>query len=105
VGGVHVKAVSGSCLSGNIWTPQLTFAMPNDFALCLSRAGAQVPFPGADTRSPFLCQQASIVVVLKVTSIEELRIGKLLGRRTLAALGLALGQYVTTERVLSPGRP
>jgi hypothetical protein len=44
-------------------------------------------------------------MVLKATSTEELRIGKLLGRRTLAALGLALGQYVITERVLSPERP
>jgi len=30
---------------------------------------------------------------------------KLLGRRTLATLGLALGQYVTTEGVLLPGQP
>jgi hypothetical protein len=78
--------------------------MPNDFALCLSRAGVQILFPGADTRS-FFVNSASIVVVLKVTSTEELRIGKTLGRPTLAALELPLGQYVTTERVLSPGRP
>src|SRR6516164_2431848 len=56
VGGGHVKAVSGSCLSGNILTQQLTLAIPSDFALCLSRAGVQVLFPGADKGS-FLCQQ------------------------------------------------
>jgi len=56
VGGGHVKAASGSCLSGNIWTQQSTFAMPSDFAVCLSWAGLQVLFPGADTRS-FLCEE------------------------------------------------
>jgi hypothetical protein len=39
--GAHVKAVSGRCLTGNIWTQQLTVAIPNDFALCLRGAGAQ----------------------------------------------------------------
>jgi hypothetical protein len=71
---------------------------------CLEQAHKS-PFQALIQDPLSLCQQASIVVVLKVTSTEELRIGKLLGRRTLAALGLALGQYVTTERVLSPGRP
>ena len=102
VGGGHVKAVSGCCLSGIILTQQLTLAIPSDFALCLSRAGVQILFPGADTRS-FFVNSASIVVVLKVTSTEELRIGKTLGRPTLAALELPLAQYVATERVLSPG--
>lgn len=104
-GGGHVKAVSGRCLTGDIWTQQLTVAIPNDFALCLPGAGAQDLFPDADTRSPFCAKRASIVVVLKVTSTEELRIGKILGRRILAALELPLAQYVATERVLSPGRP
>ena len=40
-GGGHVKPVSGRCLTGNIWTQQLTVAIPNDLVLCLSGAGAQ----------------------------------------------------------------
>lgn len=60
-------------------------------------------FPEADTRSPFCADRTSIVVVLEVTSTEELRIGKTLGRRAVAALELPLAQYVATERVLSPG--
>jgi hypothetical protein len=40
-GGAHVKAVSGRCLTGNIWTQQLTVAIPNDLALCIPGAGAQ----------------------------------------------------------------
>lgn len=70
---------------------------------CASGAGAQDPFPDADTRSPFVPTGAPVVVVLKVTSTEELRIGKILGRRTLAALEPPLAQYVGTEHVLSPG--
>jgi hypothetical protein len=42
-------------------------------------------------------------VVLKIISTEELRIGKILGRRTLVALELLLAQYVAFEHVLSPG--
>jgi hypothetical protein len=56
-GGGHVKAVSGRCLTGNIWTQQLTVAIPNDFALCLPGAGAQDLFPDADYEISFLCQQ------------------------------------------------
>ena len=63
--------------------------MPNDFALCQSRAGVQVVFPGADTRF-VLCQQRLYPVVLEIPSTEELRIGKTLGRTTLAALELPL---------------
>jgi hypothetical protein len=40
-GGAHVKAVSGRCLTGNIWTQQLTVSIPNDLALCIPGAGAQ----------------------------------------------------------------
>jgi hypothetical protein len=40
-GGAHVKAVSGRCLTGNIWAQQLTVAIPNDLALCIPGAGEE----------------------------------------------------------------
>ena len=49
----------------------------------------------------FCANRASIIVVLKVISTEELRIGKILGRGTLAGVELPLAQYLATECVLS----
>lgn len=104
VGGGHVKAASGSCLSGDIWTQQLTFAMSNDFALWLPGAGPQDLVPDLIRDFLIICaNRASIVVVLKVTSTEERRIGKDPGSNYTGSFRTTLALYVATERVLSPG--